>query len=78
MLATLLFTIPPLLGVRKVKPSLVFRREMEEVKQTRRWRHLCLHLGSLLCSGRFCRGGHLADSFLVGIEMGMYLVWAWL
>ena len=40
VLATLLFTIPPLLGVRKVKPSLVFRREMEEVKQTRRWRRL--------------------------------------
>ena len=30
VLTTLLFTVPPLLGIRKVRPNLIFRREMEE------------------------------------------------
>jgi putative ABC transport system permease protein len=32
VLTSLLFTVPPLLGIRRVKPSLIFRREMAEVK----------------------------------------------
>lgn len=32
MLATLLFTIPPLLNIRRIKPGLIFRREMAETK----------------------------------------------
>lgn len=32
MLATLLFTIPPLLSIRRIKPGLIFRREMAETK----------------------------------------------
>ncbi len=32
MLATLLFTLPPLLGIRRIRPSLILRREMEETK----------------------------------------------
>ena len=30
VLATLLFTVPPLLGIRTVRPSLVFRRDMDD------------------------------------------------
>lgn len=32
LLATLLFTVPPLLGIRAIKPGLIFRREMAETK----------------------------------------------
>ncbi len=40
ILATLLFTLPPLLGVRNVRPSLVFRRDMSDAAQAsrRNWR----------------------------------------
>jgi len=32
LLATLLFTLPPLLGIRHIRPSLILRREMAETK----------------------------------------------
>lgn len=32
MLATLLFTVPPLLSIRRIKPGMIFRREMAESK----------------------------------------------
>ena len=32
ILATLLFTLPPLLGIRRIRPSLILRREMAETK----------------------------------------------
>ncbi|MDQ2950529.1 MAG: FtsX-like permease family protein, partial [Acidobacteriota bacterium] len=32
LLATLLFTLPPLLSVRRIRPGVIFRREMEEAK----------------------------------------------
>jgi putative ABC transport system permease protein len=34
---TLLFTVPPLLGVRGIRPNVVFRREMAETGPRRRW-----------------------------------------
>jgi putative ABC transport system permease protein len=42
MLTTLLFCLPPLLGVRQVKPNLVLRRQVEsqpELSVAERWRH---------------------------------------
>lgn len=36
VLTALLFTVPPLLAIRRVRPSLIFRREMPEVKP--QWR----------------------------------------
>ena len=36
VLATLLFTLPPLLGIRRIRPNLIFRREMAETKPN--WR----------------------------------------
>jgi putative ABC transport system permease protein len=38
VLTTLLFTIPPLLGIRQVRPALIFRRDMETPQQTIRQR----------------------------------------
>ena len=35
ILASLLFTLPPLIGIRHIRPSLILRREMEETKP--RW-----------------------------------------
>jgi putative ABC transport system permease protein len=32
ILASLLFTLPPLIGIRQIRPSLILRREMEETK----------------------------------------------
>src|SRR5713101_1229642 len=32
VLTTLLFTLPPLLGIRKIRPGVIFRREMAEVR----------------------------------------------
>ena len=39
VLATLLFTVPPLLGIRNVRPSLVFRRNMAdaEIESRKHW-----------------------------------------
>ncbi len=36
LLTSLLFTVPPLLGIRRVRPNLIFRREMAESKPS--WR----------------------------------------
>ncbi|MEX2303060.1 MAG: FtsX-like permease family protein, partial [Bryobacterales bacterium] len=38
VLTTLLFTIPPLLGIRQVRPALIFRRDMEKPRRTVRER----------------------------------------
>jgi putative ABC transport system permease protein len=38
ILTTLLFTIPPLLGIRQVRPALIFRRDMEKPLRTVRER----------------------------------------
>jgi putative ABC transport system permease protein len=32
VLASLLFTLPPLIGIRRIRPSLILRREMEETR----------------------------------------------
>jgi putative ABC transport system permease protein len=32
LLTTLLFTLPPLLGIRKIRPGMIFRREMAETR----------------------------------------------
>jgi putative ABC transport system permease protein len=39
VLATLLFTLPPLLGIREIRPAVIFRREMAEARPDwlKRW-----------------------------------------
>jgi putative ABC transport system permease protein len=56
VLATLLFTLPPLLGVRNVRPSLVFRRDMSDAAAAsrRNWREkVPSWMGSLLILAGF-------------------------
>ncbi len=40
VLTSLLFTVPPLLGIRRIRPGVIFRREMAEAKPSwrERWR----------------------------------------
>jgi len=73
VMATLLFTMPPLLAVRQVKPSLVFRREMDEVKQQKgRWRELLMPAiaAAVVLAGLAAISVWLSNSW----EMGFYFV----
>ena len=40
VLTTMLFTVPPLLSIRRIRPSLILRREMAELRLGSRWRDL--------------------------------------
>ncbi len=74
LLVSLLFTIPPLLSIRDVKPALIFRREMAEVRPTLAVR---LHraapaflAGLVILAGLGLIAGWLAES----LQMGAYFV----
>ncbi len=66
ILASLLFTLPPLIGIRHIRPSLILRREMEETKpgwQTR----LAQARASILAGAIILLGfGGIAMSFATG------------
>lgn len=49
LLTSLLFTVPPLLGIRRVRPSLIFRREMAEPKAP--WRERLKHGRATIVAG---------------------------
>ena len=49
VLATLLFTLPPLLGVRRIRPSLILRREMAETRPD--WRARLQHSRASIFAG---------------------------
>jgi putative ABC transport system permease protein len=54
ILTTLLFTLPPLIGIRRIRPGVIFRREMAEVRpgwRERLWnsRASIVAGGALLC-----------------------------
>ena len=55
VLTTLLFTLPPLLSVRKIKPALILRREMADTRRGWRLRLVearsALLVGLLICLG---------------------------
>jgi len=81
VLAVLLFTIPPLLNIRRIKPGLIFRREMAEVKPG--WRvRLKRSAASLLAAGGILLGiGAIAGSLTSGswqdaLRLGGYFVGA--
>jgi hypothetical protein len=54
ILASLLFTLPPLIGIRHIRPSLILRREMEEI-EIRTWRARWPRAARLHTGGRFHR-----------------------
>lgn len=70
VLTTLLFTLPPLLDIRRVKPNLILRREMEE--RRRDWREwlkqsrAAVLTGMLLLSGIGGIAAWLSDSWTLG------------
>jgi putative ABC transport system permease protein len=74
MLVTLLFTIPPLLAIREVKPALIFRREMAEVRPSLavrlRRQAPAIAAGTLILAGLGGVAGWLAES----ARMGTYFI----
>lgn len=71
LLVTLLFTLPPLLSIRQVRPALIFRREMAEVRPPVRERirrqlpaALC---GLLILAGLGGVAAWLAESLRMGV-----------
>ena len=74
LLVSLLFTIPPLLSIRNIKPALIFRREMAElrpplaVRLHRAWPALLA--GLVILAGVGLVAGWLAES----LQMGAYFV----
>jgi putative ABC transport system permease protein len=81
LLTTLLFTLPPLLSIRKVKPALVLRRDMQEVSAVRSWRRRLADSRSAIASAVFVILGITAIAiWLMGgirpesIRIGSYFV----
>jgi putative ABC transport system permease protein len=76
VLVTLLFTIPPLAAIRRVKPALIFRRDMAERNPPRaeRLRELlpAVAAGSLILAGIAAVAAWLSES----ARMGVYFVGA--
>jgi len=66
VLATLLFTLPPLLSIRRIRPNLILRREMSETKPN--WRsRLAQARASILAGTIIVLGiGGIAMSFATG------------
>jgi putative ABC transport system permease protein len=66
ILASLLFTLPPLLGIRHIRPSLILRREMEETKPG--WRMRFAEARASLAAGAIILAGFagIAMSFATG------------
>lgn len=48
VLTSLLFTVPPLVGIRRIRPSLIFRREMAESRPG--WRERIRHSGATVAA----------------------------
>jgi putative ABC transport system permease protein len=74
VLATLLFTLPPLLNIKSVRPSLVFRRNMSDaaLESRRHWRErIPSWLGAFVILAGFCGISiWLSNSW----RMGLYFV----
>jgi putative ABC transport system permease protein len=70
LLSALLFTLPPLLAIRQVKPALIFRREMAEARprlspRLKRQR-TSIAAGAVILGGLGAIAGWLAESWRMG------------
>ncbi|HLG97958.1 MAG TPA: FtsX-like permease family protein [Bryobacteraceae bacterium] len=72
VLATLLFTLPPLLGIRRIRPNLILRREMAESKPN--WRRRLIEERASIAAGAFIvlGFGGIAMSFAAGTRADMW------
>jgi putative ABC transport system permease protein len=74
VLATLLFTLPPLLSIRNVRPSLVFRRDMADASQESR-KHWRDKLPAWLGAAAILAGFYGIAVWLGGsARMGLYFI----
>ncbi|MDP9170345.1 MAG: ABC transporter permease, partial [Acidobacteriota bacterium] len=76
ILSVLLFTIPPLMGIRYIRPALIFRREMAAPQQTWRewWKRMS---GSILSAVLIlCFVGGIAAWLSDSVETGEYFAGA--
>ena len=91
LLCTLLFTLPPLLAIRRIRPSLIFRREMADARGAwrARWRDnqvsilaavaILLGVGALagwLAGGKWQDAAKLGAYFAGGIAVSLLLLTA--
>ncbi|HYL38185.1 MAG TPA: FtsX-like permease family protein [Bryobacteraceae bacterium] len=74
ILATLLFTLPPLLGIRRIRPSLILRREMAEARPN--WRARLIEERASIAAGALIviGFGGIAMSFTAGTRADMWKI----
>ncbi|HEY3837086.1 MAG TPA: FtsX-like permease family protein [Bryobacteraceae bacterium] len=76
LLTTMLFTLPPLLSVRQVRPALIFRREMGETRRTIQQWFLDMQ-PSIAAGGVIVIGiGAIAAWLSQSVRMGVYFAGA--
>jgi putative ABC transport system permease protein len=90
LLTTMLFTVPALLGVRRIPPGLIFRRNMPEVRPSWRVRLrearpsifagivICISIAGIaawLAGGYSGNTGRLGADFAIGLVVSIALLW---
>ncbi len=72
VLTTLLFTVPPLLAIRKIRPAMILRRDMPEARADWRKRFLDMR-GALVAGGVILIGIGAIAAWLAGsVRVGRY------
>lgn len=79
ILTTLLFTLPPLLGIRRIRPGVIFRREMAEVRpgwrqRLRDARASLVAGGSILCGIGVIAGWLQIGTLRESVRTGAFFV----
>ena len=75
LLTTLLFTLPPLLSIKRIRPGLIFRREMASESPKREW--LARARESVAAASVILFGiGFVAAWLSASVQMGVYFVLA--
>lgn len=88
-LVTLLFTLPPLLAIRDIRPALIFRRDLEPRSAPRGstafWARAIILLGTAAIAATLTEGSprdaiRIGLIFAAGVAAGLALLWlaAWL